>query len=424
MQERRQAGAGSGSKDRWRDPMLQAVLALGITQITAWGTTYYALGVLAGPIIEDRGWSRSIVFFGFSLALLAMSAVSTTIGRMIDVHGGRKIMSVGSVFSAAGLAALALAPNEAIYLAAWTFLGVAMRMSLYDAAFAALVQVAPSRGRRAISYLTLFGGFASSIFWPIGHYLAQGVGWRNALLIYAALNLLVCLPLHWVGLGRHEPEGAVAELDTSLVDNNAVDAPLEGTGRTIGIILFAGLMSLNGFVFGALSIHLVPVLQATGLAAAAAVWLASLKGVAQVGGRVVEMTWWRNLHPLTVGRIALSLLPVSLALLMFGGASLATALAFTLIMGASQGIITIVRGAVPLALFGPKGYGAVLGLIATPILLVNALSPPGYALIIDTWGHTAGQAVLLVCSVLSFLAMEATAWWYRNRKREDEANGA
>jgi predicted MFS family arabinose efflux permease len=225
-------------------------------------------------------------------------------------------------------------------------------------------------------------------------------------------------------LGRHEPEGAVAELDTSLVDNNAVDAPLEGTGRTIGIILFAGLMSLNGFVFGALSIHLVPVLQATGLAAAAAVWLASLKGVAQVGGRVVEMTWWRNLHPLTVGRIALSLLPVSLALLMFGGASLATALAFTLIMGASQGIITIVRGAVPLALFGPKGYGAVLGLIATPILLVNALSPPGYALIIDTWGHTAGQAVLLVCSVLSFLAMEATAWWYRNRKREDEANGA
>ena len=183
-------------------------------------------------------------------------------------------------------------------------------------------------------------------------------------------------------------------------------------------------MSLNGFVFGALSIHLVPVLQATGLAAAAAVWLASLKGVAQVGGRVVEMTWWRNLHPLTVGRMALGLLPVSLALLMFGGASLATALAFTLIMGASQGIITIVRGAVPLALFGPKGYGAVLGLIATPILLVNALSPPGYALIIDTWGHAAGQGVLLVCSFLSFLAMEATAWWYRNRKREKDANEA
>ena len=404
--------------------MLQAVLALGITQITAWGTTYYALGVLAGPIIEDRGWSRTIVFLGFSLALLAMSAVSTTVGRMIDTYGGRLVMSIGSVLAAIGLAALALAPNEAIYLAAWTFLGVAMRMNLYDAAFAALVQVAPSRGRRAISYLTLFGGFASSIFWPIGHYLAQGFGWRNTLLIYAVLNLLVCLPLHWIGLGRREPNGPIAELDTGRGADGAADTPLEGTGRTIGIMLFAGIMSLNGFVFGALSIHLVPVLQATGLAAAAAVWLASLKGVAQVGGRIVEMTWWRNLHPLTVGRIALGLLPVSLALLMVGGASLATALAFTLIMGASQGIITIVRGAVPLALFGPKGYGAVLGLIATPILLVNALSPPGYALIIDTWGHTTAEGVLLVCSFLSFLAMEATAWWYRNRKRERQSEEA
>ena len=423
MQERRQAGAKGNPKDRWGDPMLHAVLALGITQITAWGTTYYALGVLAGPIIENEGWSRTIVFLGFSLALLAMSAVSTSVGRMIDTRGGRTVMSIGSVLSAVGLAIMAFAQNEATYLAAWAFLGIAMRMSLYDAAFAALVQVAPSRGRRAISYLTLFGGFASSIFWPIGHYLAQGVGWRNTLLIYAVLNLLVCLPLHWVGLRQREPDGTVAEADTARAADRIADAPLEGGGRTLGIILFAGIMSLNGFVFGALSIHLVPVLQATGLAAAAAVWLASLKGVAQVAGRVVEMTWWRKLHPLTVGRIALGFLPLSLALLMFGGASFATALAFTLIMGASQGIVTIVRGAVPLALFGPKGYGAVLGLIATPILLVNALSPPGYALIIDTWGHAVGQGVLLACSFLSFLAMEATAWWYRNRSRRG-ANGA
>jgi MFS family permease len=417
MQERQQGTSGAAWSARLRDPMLHAVLALGITQITAWGTTYYALGVLATPIIEDMGWSRSIVFFGFSVALLAMSAVSTTVGRLIDSKGARPVMTFGSVLSAAGLVALAFAYSEAAYLAAWAFLGIAMRMNLYDAAFAALVQVAPSRGRRAISYLTLFGGFASSVFWPIGHYLAQGVGWRNALLIYAVLNLVVCLPLHWVGLARREPEQTPETTDTPLATIASGDAPLEGRARTLGIVLFAGLMSLNSFVFGALSIHLVPVLQATGLAAAAAVWLASLKGVAQVAGRIVEMTWWRNLHPLTVGRIALGLLPLSLALLILGGPSFTTALAFTLIMGAAQGIVTIVRGAVPLALFGVKGYGAVLGLIATPILLVNAFSPPVYALILDVSGHRTGKVVLLACSVLSYLAIEATAWWYRNRNR-------
>jgi MFS family permease len=414
MQE--QARAGGWHLDR-HDPMLRAVLSLGITQITAWGTTYYALGVLATPIIEGMGWSRSIVFLGFSIGLLVMSAVSTSIGRLIDARGGRLVMSIGSILTSIGLVALSLVQSEITYLAAWALLGVAMRMNLYDAAFAALVQVAPSRGRRAISYLTLFGGFASSVFWPIGHYLAGGVGWRNAFLIYAALNLAVCLPLHWFGLSHRETARAPEMSNESKPHAVPAEAPLEGAARTAGIVLFAGIMSLNGFVFGALSIHLVPVLQATGLAAAAAVWLASLKGVAQVGGRIVEMTIWHNLHPLTVGRIALALLPLSLALLLVGGGSFETALAFTLIMGASQGIITIVRGAVPLALFGAKGYGAVLGLIATPILLVNALSPPGYALIIDTWGNRVGEMVLLVCSLLAALAMEATAWWYRNRQR-------
>jgi MFS family permease len=397
--------------------MLLPVVTLGITQITAWGTTYYALGVLATPIIEDLGWSRSVVFFGFSVALLAMSAASTTIGKLIDGKGARFVMSVGSILSAAGLLALALVQTETAYLLAWGFLGVAMRMNLYDAAFAALVQVIPSRGRRAISYLTLFGGFASSVFWPIGHYLSQGVGWRNTLLIYAALNLLVCLPLHWYGLSRREAATATEAGDSKASPAKPADPPLEGTGRVIGIALFAGIMSINSFVFGALSIHLVPVLEATGLAAAAAVWLASLKGVAQVGGRIVEMTWWRNLHPLSVARIALSLLPLSFVLLMVGGSSFAMALTFTLTMGASQGIVTIVRGAVPLALFGAKGYGAVLGLIATPILLVNALSPPVYALIVDTWGPWVGEAVLLAGAVVGFLGMEATAWWFRNRSR-------
>ncbi len=402
------------------DPAVHAVVAHGITQITAWGTTYYALGVLAAPIVEDTGWSRSIVFMGFSVALAVMSLVSTTVGRLIDRRGGQLVMSIGSLACAAGLLGMAYAQSEWTYLCAWAFLGIAMRMTLYDAAFAALVQITPSRGRRAISYLTLFGGFASSVFWPIGHYLAADLGWRTTLLIFAALNILLCLPLHWFGLARVEttPESLV---DTPASVQDPTDQPLEGRSRRIGLILFAGVMSLNGFAMSALSVHLVPVLQATGIGVAAAVWLASLKGVAQVGGRILEMTLWRSMHPLTVARIALLLVPLSFVVLYMAGASFVAALTFTLLLGAGQGIVTIVRGAVPLVLFGNRGYGEVLGLIATPVLIVTALSPLVFAVIVDTFGPRAGEIVLLSCAATAAVAMELTTRWYRVVQRQRKA---
>src|ERR1700738_4435063 len=146
-----------GWRARLADPMMGAVLALGVTQITAWGTSYYCLGVLAGPISQDTGWSRGFVFLGFTVALLAMGLVSSTVGRAIDRHGGRAVMPLGPLLVSAGLFALAHVRSEPAYLAVWAFLGLGMRLCLYDAAFAALVQVAPSRGRQAISYLPLFG---------------------------------------------------------------------------------------------------------------------------------------------------------------------------------------------------------------------------------------------------------------------------
>ena len=193
---------------RASDPLLLAVCALGLAQITAWGTSYYALGVLAGPIVAQTGWSRSLVYFGFTVALLAMGAVSGWAGRAIDRYGARGVMAVGTVLVSVGLYALSLVRTEWEYLGVWVFLGVGMRLVLYDAAFAALVQVVPSRGRRAISYLTLFGAFASTVFWLVGHYLNEAVGWRQTLVLFALINLLVCLPLNWLGLARREAGGA------------------------------------------------------------------------------------------------------------------------------------------------------------------------------------------------------------------------
>jgi MFS family permease len=396
--------------------MVGAVLALGITQITAWGTSYYCLGVLAGPISRDTGWSRGFVFLGFTVALLAMGLVSSAVGRAIDRHGGRAMMTLGTVLVSAGLFALAHVGSQAAYLVVWAFLGVGMRLSLYDAAFAALVQVAPSRGRAAISYLTLFGAFASSVFWVVGHALNQQVGWRHTLVLFAAINLAVCLPLHWLGLGRRESATSGPAARPGAATASADGPPLEGRARSVAIVLFALIMSLNGFVFGVISVQLVPLLEAAGLATAAAVWVASMKGVAQFGGRVVEILFARNLRAISVGRIAIGVLPPSLLLLLIGTGSLPMVVAFTLLMGASQGVITIVRGAVPLALFGAKGYGAVLGVIATPVLVISAASPTIFAWIVDRWGWRTGRLSLLVSCSAAWLAMELMSRWYERQR--------
>lgn len=398
-----------------RDPLLFAVCALGITQITAWGTSYYCLGVLANPIAQDTGWSRSLIYFGFTVSLLVMGAMSAWAGKAIDRYGAQAVMTTGTVLVSAGLLLLSLVRSEVAYLAAWAFLGVGMRLCLYDAAFAALVQVVPSRGRQAISYLTLFGAFASTVFWVVGHYLNEALGWRETLVWFSAINLAICLPLNWFGLAHRE---RVPGTDTPAAAKPSPEgAPLQGRTRTIAIALFALVMSLNGFVFGVVTVQLVPLLEAAGLATAAAVWVASMKGFAQFGGRVVEIVFGRSLRAITVGRIAIGVLPVSFAVLLASNGNLQAVIAFTLLMGASQGVITIVRGAVPLALFGQNGYGAVLGLLATPILIVNAASPTLFALVVDAWGWNAAQIVLLACAASSWLAMEAMSRWYEKQRR-------
>jgi MFS family permease len=402
---------------RWlAAPTGTAICALGMTQIIAWGTTLYALGVLGAPIAEETGWSRGLVFAGLTAGLLASGAASTHLGRAIDRHGARVIMCAGSALAALGLWLLSLVTDPLAYIGVWLLLGLAMRMTLYDAAFAALVQVTPTRGRRAISYLTLFGGFASSVFWPIAHWLNAGHGWRTTLLVFAAINLFVCLPLNWWGLARREP-AAEPPVTPQAGNVAASDAVLEGPPRTIAMVLFGLVMSATAFVIGAMAAHLPAVLQASGLSAAVAVTLASIKGVAQVAGRIADILFGQRLHPVDLGRLSIWLLPASFLVLMAGGANFWAALAFTLSFGVANGLITIVRGAVPLALFGPQGYGAVLGILATPYLVTNALAPVLLALVIDAAGYPAAEAVLVVAGLLAAAAIELMAAWHRRLGR-------
>jgi MFS family permease len=398
------------------DPAIVAVLALGITQIASWGTTLYSLGVLARPIAADTGWSQSLVYGGMTIGLLTSAVISAPMGRLVDRRGGRAVMALGSALAAMSLFALAGVTSIWQYFAVWVVIGIAMRMTLYDAAFAALVQVTPSRGRRAISYLTLFGGFASSVFWPLGMWLDARYGWRATLMIFALVNLLICLPLHWFGLARREDAAhGIKAASNDPTASGTARAPLAGGAKLRAMLLFGLVLAAAAFVFGALAAHLVPLLEWTGIGAAAAIGLASLKGFAQVAGRVCELVWGRMLHPVTLGRIAIAFLPLSFGALLVGGASLAAASVFTLLFGIANGLTTIVRGAVPLALFGAKDYGEILGILATPYLVLNAIAPVIMAVIVERGGYAMATSILLVVGAAAFLAMEIMAAWYRRQ---------
>jgi len=400
------------------DPMVIAVVSLGFTQIISWGTTLYALGVLGKPIVADTGWGATLVFGGLTIGLLVSSVVSRWAGREIDKRGARKIMSIGSILVAIGLLALAAAPNVASYLAGWAFLGIAMRMTLYDAAFAALVQVTPSRGRVAISYLTLFGGVASTIFWPIGDILNSLYGWRATFAIFAAINLFICLPLHWFGLARRDTEASPASTAANGASQTQADhAVLTGKTREIAMILFGVVMAASAFCYGAMAVHLVTVIGAAGVGAAAAGWLASIKGVAQTLARLVDLVFGKQLHPIALGRITLAVLPLSFLVLLVPFGGFASAFIFTILFGIANGLTTIVRGAVPLALFGPKGYGEVLGILATPYLVLNALAPMIFALIAERASLAWAMGLVTVSAFLAWISIEVMAYWYKQQTR-------
>ncbi|MEO0800121.1 MAG: MFS transporter [Pseudomonadota bacterium] len=396
-----------------------AVTAIGITQIIAWGTSFYALGVLAEPMMRDLGWSKTLVFSGFTVSVLASSVVSIPVGRALDAYGARLVITAGFAALAASLYLLSWVDEIWQYFVVWPIIGIAMRLTLYDAAFAAMVQVDPANGRRAIAYLTLWGGFASTVGWPVGHWLADAVGWRSTFQWYAIANLAICAPLAWTSLKAHflpstpAPETAKPSEATSDSQPSA-PAPLTGSARRIAMILFSLVMSVNAYLFSVGAVHLVGILEATGLAAGVAVGIAALKGVAQVTGRLWELVFGRHVAPINLGRIATVLVPVSLSILLALGGSYEAALAFVLVFGLSNGIITVVRGAVPLALFGPDGYGRILGILATPVLLCNAVSPVVFAWLVDTFGMQAATWSLMATALVGLAMMELLAAWYRS----------
>jgi len=374
----------------------RTVIFLGLSQLICWGISYYLIAAFGELISADLGWSGTAVYGGFSAALAVMGLTSPLTGRLIDQYSGRFVMSLGSVLLAIGCSGIALSSSIFVYYASWIVLGFAMRLTLYDAAFASLVRIAGSGAKRSISQITLLGGLASTVFWPIGFFLAESFGWRAALMVYAGFALLT-LPLHLaIPKERFKENKSAKPAETSA----AAKLNLTGRERLIAGSLYALIFTLISFLNSAMSAHMIAILSGLGLAAAVSVWISTLRGIGQSLARVGEILFGSRLHPFNLAIFASSLLPICFIIGLFSGELLATAFIFAFLYGAGNGLMTITRGSLPLVLFDNRTYGAFVGKLLVPSFLLSAIAPIFYTVVIEQYGE---QSALLLSVALAFL---------------------
>ncbi len=361
-------------------PQARLAAALGVVQILAWGSSYYLMAVLAAAIAADTGWPLPWVVGSLSAGLLVAGLVSPLVGRTIARHGGRPVLVAGCLLISAGLMVLALAPNLAAFVAGWALMGAGMAAGLYDPAFATLGRIYGREARRAITLLTLWGGFASTVCWPLSALMLDQFGWRGTAAAYAGLHLAISVPLLLRALPKTPP---------AIAPHAAPPAELAGDERAAFRIM-AAIQTLAGLAVTIVAVHLIALLGARGLPLAAAVALGALIGPAQVGGRLIEMAGGTRHHPVWTLLAATTATAAGLMLLAASGWP---ALALML-YGAGNGVFSIARGALPMALFGPERYPRIMGRLARPSLVAQAAAPLVGAGLIALAGAEGTLAVL------------------------------
>lgn len=383
--------------------MYKVVLAIGTTQILAWASGYYLAAILADPIAHDLGISPNLLFTAFSLALLISALLGPAVGRHIDVLGGRGVLALSNVAFAIGLTMLALAQEPVALFLAWAVLGVSMSLGLYDAAFAALGRLYGIEARLPITGITLMGGLASTIGWPLTAWGAASIGWRETCLAWAGAHLLLALPLNLLLI----PRASVPQ--TSVVARPRPVVPMD---RAMWLLAFA--FAAGWTVTSAMAAHLPRIIQQSGASYADAILAASLLGPAQVAARFAEISVARHLHPLTTARLATLGHPLGAALLAAFGATMA--IPFSLLHGAGNGILTIARGTVPLAVFGAESYGYRIGLLGAPARIAQAFAPLLFGLFLDR----IGSATLAITSALGLASLLALLMLPKSTARPPE----
>lgn len=365
------------------------IAALGLGQILGWGSSYYLPAVLAKPIAADTGWPLPWIVAGLSVGSLTSGLIAPRVGRIIHARGGRPVMMAGSVLLGAGLLALGLSPSLPLHLLAWIVIGVGMGCSLYDAAFSVLGGLYGQGARRAIATLTLFGGFASTVCWPLSAFFLDRLGWRGTCLAYAALQFALMLPLYGRALpSAPRADGREQSRDEATAPAGARPVPAR---QWLAFALLAVGIGLGWAISSVLSVHLLAILQAQGFELATAVAFGVLVGPSQVGGRAAEMALGKRFHPIWTLIVSVLLVAGGLGLLATGAAPIAAAL---VCYGAGAGIASIARGTLPLVIFGADRYAIWMGRLAAPTLIAGAVSPALAAVLLDRAGPTVTLYVL------------------------------
>ncbi|MBN9603742.1 MAG: MFS transporter [Afipia felis] len=372
-----------------KEHQFSVILVLGTTQTLAWASSYYLPAILADPIAHDLGISSNWFFAAFSASLVISGLLGPHVGRQIDLVGGRGVLCVSNIVLAAGLALLGAATSIWMMGGAWILLGLGMGLGLYDAAFAALGRIYSDGARKAITGITLLAGFASTIGWPLSSFGLDHLGWRHTCFAWAAAHLIIGLPLNLLLPPTDRPTHAQA---SGIKPQIPID-------RTMMLLAFAFAAAWT--VTAAMAAHLPRIVEAFGATPAQAVFAGAMIGPAQVAARIAEAGFLRRYHPLVSTRLACVSHPIGACLIGFlggGGAAL-----FALLHGAGNGILTIARGTLPLAIFGPENYGYRLGLLGAPSRICQALAPLGFGLLIEILGGK----VLIISSLLSLGALVA-----------------
>ncbi len=390
--------AATDPAPRWR-----VVATLGSAQTLAWASTYYLPAILAEPMARDLSVATPTVFVAFSLALVVLALLGPAAGRAIDRHGGRPVLLATNLVFALGLAGLGLAQGPTGLFAAWLVLGLGMGCGLYEAAFATLVRLYGSGARSPITGITLIAGFASTLGWPLSAWMAAEFGWRGACFGWAALHLLLGLPLNAM-VPRAMPCAAPppAPAQAAAGDPPAAAAPM----RTA--VLLSIVFALVWFISTAMATHLPAMLQAGGASLGAAVAVGALVGPAQVAGRLLEFGVLRHVHPLLSARLAALGHPMGVGVLLALGPP--GAAAFALLHGSGNGIMTIAKGTLPLALFGPHDYGLRQGWMMMPARVAQAVAPVVFGVMLQTLGAGAMwvSAALGLGAFLALMMVRAT----------------
>jgi MFS family permease len=379
-------------------PTTRVVLALGTAQTLAWASSYYLPAILARPMAASLGLSSATLYGFFSAALLISALLGPWFGRVVDRRGGRGVLLFSNLIFAAGLGSMALAQGPWGLGLSWALMGIGMACGLYETAFATLAGLFGSAAKRPITGITLIAGFASTLGWPLSSWMEAEFGWRGACLVWALLHLLLGLPLQaWLVPAAPPPARPIA------AESVAKPAPRHAMAV---LTFFSAAVTVVAAAIGA---HLPALVLASGALPEQALLAASLMGPAQVAARLLQIGPLAGLHPLVLARLAcMAQICGGLALLFFGAPA---AISFVLLFGAGNGMQTIAKGTLPLAVFGPAGYGGRQGLIAAPGRVLQAGTPVAFGLLLTAWGMASVAAVtgLSLAALLSLLLLS-----YRN----------